>query len=120
MALSEVLKTTLELIVWEEAIRGITPGSVSVCVPDTSGTNLCVRRQFIVKANCRNLPLEPPYHTPPIVDYLYSSDENINFFYAYCMEIKDLINGDSYSASNILQNAIWKLCKVLMHWSFSG
>lgn len=37
----EIFKTTLKLIVWEEAIRGITPGSVSVCVPNTSGNTVC-------------------------------------------------------------------------------
>lgn len=76
----EILKTTLKLIVWEEAIRGITPGSVSVCVANTSGIYLCAP-----PVHCQGQLPKSPARAPLTPNALHLQSifvliENINLF----------------------------------------
>lgn len=119
VSILKIVKTTLKLIVWEEAIRGITPGSVSVCVPNTSGiTSVCAASSLSrpTAEISRSSPLDS-YRILPIADYLYSSKISTCSRYIAWNQRTDNpgLSFDQQYTAKCNPN----LCKGLIHWYFS-
>lgn len=76
------------------------------CVCQTRVVYVCVTSSLSRPTAEISRPSPPySYRTPPLVDYLYKSKTS-TCSNVYCLEIEEQTNADSYSPSNILQNAI--------------